>query len=103
MSKELHNKMDQKEKWVNDVLESIEGLERAKPSDALFAKINSRLPNKTQVKIVPLKKLYWIAVAACAILVINIFVFSSEIKESTNEMKNNTDQAQLFNDFNIYD
>lgn len=95
--------MEQIEQWANEVLVSIEGFERARPSDTLFAKINSQLTDKVQSKIIPIRKLYWLAIAACAVLVLNIFAFSSEMSEISNVDINNQQQAQLLTDFTIYE
>jgi len=94
--------MEQKEQWANEVLLSIEGFERARPSDTLFAKINSKITDKAQAKIIPIRKLYWVAVAASAVLVLNVMTFSYEINETTNEAKVNLPQDELLTDFSIY-
>ncbi|CCH00617.1 hypothetical protein FAES_2608 [Fibrella aestuarina BUZ 2] len=54
------------QQWINDVLGSLDGLQRAEPSPFLYAKIRNRL-NGQPVAYAP-KKLVWLVAASFALL-----------------------------------
>lgn len=93
--------MDKKEQWANEVLQSLEGIQRAKPNANLFAEITAKLPKKT-VKIIPLKRLRWAAVAACVIIAANIYVFSSGINQTQQNITTNAEEYGLVTDYALY-
>jgi hypothetical protein len=95
--------MDKKEKWAEEVLQSIEELERATPPDALFAKINNQLPKHKKTKIIPLHKIGWAAAAACILISANIFAFSSSINEYDTNEQATLYENQLLTDYEIYE
>ncbi len=93
--------MDKKLQWADEVLESLNGIQRAKPSNELFDKIMLELPKNKQNQIIPLKRLRWIAAAACLVVGLNVVVFSSKI--STKQITENTENYHLINDYSLYE
>lgn len=61
-----------KEKWMNDVLDSVQGSRRAKPHPELFAKIEAAV-YAPQSKVIPIRQWRLFAAAAVCLLMLNIF------------------------------
>lgn len=62
--------MDKKiEKWINDVLTSMQGSQRAKPKTELFTKINNQFINEKVI--INSKILYKYAIVAICLLLMN--------------------------------
>lgn len=57
----------EKDKWINDVLGSLEGLNRTEPSPFLFSKIRNRLSVSTNTTYVP-TRMVWLAASSFAVL-----------------------------------
>ncbi|WP_375444609.1 hypothetical protein [uncultured Fibrella sp.] len=57
----------EKDKWINDVLGSLDGLNRTEPSPFLFARIRNRLSDSSSPAYVP-ARLVWLAAASFAVL-----------------------------------
>jgi hypothetical protein len=53
--------------WINDILNSVEGIERAAPNPFLLAKIQHRLMAKPSQTMVP-ARLVWLAAGAFVLL-----------------------------------
>lgn len=61
---------DEKEKWMEDVFQSMKGSQRAKPRPELFIKIQNRI-GVGDAKIVPLRQWRYAAAVAVLMLVVN--------------------------------
>lgn len=85
--------MNRKEQWVEEIMNSLDGIESAEPRADLFEKITAQLPADKVVEIIPLRRLRWVAVAACFIITLNIYVFRHEIRTEfvTTRQIDNTD------------
>ncbi|WP_225309656.1 hypothetical protein [Larkinella humicola] len=58
-----------KEQWINDILNSTDGMQRAEPGAFLFAKIRNRLPSGAPpVYVSPIT--VWLTVATFALLIL---------------------------------
>ena len=57
----------EKDKWINDVLGSLDRLNRTEPSPFLFAKIRNRLSDSPSSAYVPMR-VVWLAAASFAVL-----------------------------------
>lgn len=90
--------MDKKEQWADSILESTNGMKRAKPNDDLFAKITAQLPENKTVKLVPTERLFWVAAAACVLIAVNIYTLSFNQKSEVPSY----DNTQLINDYSLY-
>jgi len=72
----------EKERFVNEILNSVENATKAIPSEALFQKIEHRIQN-TFVS----SKTLWLVAASIAVLVsINILILEGKHSTSKNEM-----------------
>lgn len=83
--------MDKKEQWANETLKSLDGLKKAKPSDALFNQILKKLPTN-ETATIPLKRLAWVAAAACVLIAINVISLQldkTEFQQESNELLSN--------------
>lgn len=59
----------EKDKWINTILGSLDGIQRAEPSPFLFAKIQNKLnarPEKTYVS----RQTVWLAAASFVVLAV---------------------------------
>ncbi|WP_077922284.1 hypothetical protein [Spirosoma sp. 209] len=59
----------EKEKWINDVLGSVDDLQRAEPSPFLFASIRNRIAEKAAPVRLPMRTV-WLAAASFGLLVV---------------------------------
>lgn len=95
----------QEEKWIDDVFESLEGIERAKPASELFSMITARL-ERPETKVIPL---FWVraaAVAAVVLISFNIYCLKSfSNEEVTGDAQTDvTSGYQLISStYNLYD
>lgn len=94
--------MDKKEQWVNEVLQSLDGIEKAEPKADLFAKITDKISKGEVTKIIPLQQLRWVAAAACIIIGVNIYVFTSGITTTKNTNINTTETYQILSNYSLY-
>jgi len=94
--------MNNKEKWADEVLHSMDGLRRAEPADDLFDKILDKIAEKKQAVIIPIKRLRWLAAAACLVIGLNIYVFSIGMKSSQKENTSESQSIELLTDFSLY-
>jgi len=95
--------MNNKEKWADEVLHSMDGLRRAKPADDLFDKILDKIAEKKQAVIIPIKRLRWLAAAACIVIGLNIYVFSIGMRSSQKENTSESQNIELLTDFSLYE
>lgn len=92
--------MDHKDKWVDDILTSIDKIDRAQPRENLLDDILNELP---QTKIIPLRKLYWVAAASVILVSLNIAsIATSDNNSSDNEFSDNRSIC-LTTDYSLYE
>ena len=85
----------QKEEWINEVLNSAKGIQKAEAPAFLFEKIVNKIEKNKQSETKPLVK--W-ALAACALIFISINLFSV-VKFSSD---NKTTEANPYDHSIIY-
>lgn len=95
--------MNKKEKWAEEILQSLEGIERATPSDDLFAKINQQLVKQDRSNVIPFHQLKWFAAAACLLISINIVAFSTKGNEVETNEQSTLYENQLITDYSLYE
>jgi len=95
--------MNKKGKWVDEVLQSLDGIQRAEPANDLFDKIMAKLPEKKQAVIIPIKRLRWLVAAACLIIGLNIYVLSIGMQSSQKENTSESQSIELLTDFSLYE
>ncbi len=82
----------EKENWIENILNSTDGITQVTPSDALFSKIKQRIQPQNRVS----SKTLWLVAASVAVLVmLNVTLISSK----SNSKKNST-TAYLENTLN---
>ncbi len=94
--------MDKKEKWANEVLQSLDGMQKAEPKADVFTKIITQINANEAVKIIPLKRLGWIAVAACLIIGLNLYVFKSRLQMVKNDLSKTSQKYEFITDYSLY-
>ena len=94
--------MNAKEKWINEVENSLNGLSPAEVNPYLFSKITSRINAKNEVAH---SKLVWGgAMAFLLLLFINIVAIkmsSGSVQKNNSDLQNLEKQFQLINDNTI--
>lgn len=80
-----------KEKWIDGIINSIDGIQQAAPSVAVFQKIEQRIAvNITHVKTIPLYKVTLAAASIILLVVLNLF-FVTEQKPDAIPTTNSAD------------
>jgi hypothetical protein len=88
----------EKEKWINDILSSADGMQRAEPNPFLFAKIRNRLQTEAPVYASPLT--VWLTIASFALLVLlNWRVVDQPSKTSASQ---STDLTTVATEMNLF-
>ncbi len=92
---------ESEEIWMNDVLNSCQGMQKANPADGLFNKILNGL-NTPQAKIIQLPQIRIAAAAAAIVALLNMvaiqqYVFSSD---NTTNIEN---ESSLISNYNLYE
>lgn len=73
------------ENWINEILQSTDGMQHAVPSDALFSKIQNKIQEEKTIA----TQWVWLAAASIAILVtinIKLVFFKSHKEKSATEL-----------------
>lgn len=98
--------MEDKDKWIEDVFNSMEGSSRARPNSDLFERIEGQL-NAPEAKFVPLRQWGLTAAAAILVLVINLFAlrqFTQSNEFNTSEMVvSGASSQELISNYKIYE
>lgn len=71
-----------KEDFIENVLNSTNGITQVIPNDDLYEKINQKI---NETKVVPLNTLWLVAATIIILLGLNIFLISNQNHSSTNE------------------
>ncbi len=95
-----------KEKWVNKVMGSMEGIQRAKPAPDLFAKIEREIASP-EGKIISMSQFRVAAAAAILLLAMNIFLLNQYAKSDTSDTSEWVSEVdsneQLISNYNLYE
>lgn len=93
--------MNKKEQWKDDILSSLDDIQRAIPDEVLLSQIMEKLPKNTLTTAMPRWQLRWAAVAACLLVALNVYVFfasDNKLQEATLT----TDYVALLSDYSLY-
>lgn len=66
----------EKEHWKNEILGSLEGLQRAEPDPALYAIIQARLKEGVKPRLQVIRRSYVAVAAACLLLLLAANVYA---------------------------
>ncbi len=95
--------MNAKEKWINEVESSLNGLKQPEVNPYIYSKILNRI-NSAETDYTP-KKLVWIAASSLIILIfLNIIILSATktvTADNTQDLEIVAKQFQLINDNSI--
>ncbi len=97
-------KKNDKEKWIDDVFDSVKGSERAKPSKDLFGKILNEI-DVSDASIIPLFQLRMLAAAAIVLLVLNIAILRQNVQNNNSnseEWLSEKVEESVISNYNIY-
>ena len=90
----------EKEQWINQVLDSTNGMRKATPSPFLFARIEQKMRHQTP-KIIPYNITMGIAVLFVLLVSLNIGAFNRPKQTQTNTLQNLL-QMGFADDNNLY-
>ncbi len=93
-----------KEQWINEVFNSLEGIQPAQPDVKMFSKIENELFNP-EARVIPL---YWIKTAAAAavlVLSVNIYGILQYANSDTQSTEQDAQQNsyELIRSYNLYE
>lgn len=95
-----------KEKWIEEVFESMEGSQRAKPSPMLFTKIKERIDSSNS-KVAPIYQWSNYAAAVAVVFLVNICALISynrnEVLPNSNVAAVDMYDEPLITSFQIYE
>ena len=84
--------MKNAEQFADEILQSAQHIERAKAPDFLLENILNKIDKEEVNKIIPLKKLKWLSIAASLLIAGNLLVLSLENNtENPVEQSNNAE------------
>ncbi len=96
----------QKDQWINNVFNSMQGSDRAKPNDELFASILNAIDEKNNYSFYQQNK-RWIMVAASFLIIINTsaLIFRTKVENHSRfQAKNDLGKYQnVVTSYNIYE
>ena len=93
--------MNEKDKWIDDALGSISGMQRAKPADDLFGRIEANLLAE-KIEKIPTSRVGFAAVVAVILLTFNIYsVFNTSYE--TVEQNSQTSDQELISNYYLYE
>ena len=97
---------DENEKWIDDVINSMNGSQKAKPSAGLSNRINNQINNHS-AKIISMDHWRISISAAVVIFILNIFVMQkyltvNDLSNSPISLEENTSD-QIISDYKLYD
>lgn len=93
-----------KEKWIDGIMQSLEGSKRALPSEDLLRKIEQGIASP-ETKIIPLSRIRAVAAAAVVLLFLNAYTFSRYAQNNKTEHSDlllENDAYSLLYDYEIY-
>ena len=92
-----------KDKWIENIYNSMRGSQRAQPQSNLFSKIERQIQG-AKIKVLPRLVFQYVAVAASLLVIINVTAVIS-YNEPTNKPTPSTKASEdntLINSFQIY-
>ncbi|RMD72503.1 MAG: hypothetical protein D6818_06360 [Bacteroidetes bacterium] len=91
-----------KEKWIEEVLHSMDDAARAQPPADLFARIEARIESEGKVRSLRIGR--WQAIAAAVlILLLNVLALRQAMRSNATATDARLYQAHLVNDLKIYE
>jgi len=89
--------MNKKDQWTNEVLNSLDGIQKAVPDDALLSRVMSQISENS---LMPKWKIGVAAVAAAMLIALNIYALNINDQQTQNQTS--SEYISLSNDLSIY-
>lgn len=91
------------DKWINEIFNSVEGMQKAEPSPYLYSKIQTRLKSTLEEKI-PIRRAFLSMTSLAILLVINVLFVKPGVKntESDESKEEIIYEQQLMNSDQLY-
>jgi hypothetical protein len=86
-----------KEYSIDEILNSLEGIKRALPDSLLIDKINSRINEQREIKIIPIPTAFLIAASLVLLISLNFMALSTQFSNSHNLSQSNTSLQSYYN------
>lgn len=97
---------DDKEDWINSVMGSLAGSERAQPSGKLFARIEREIAAPT-AKVLNLRQRWFAAAAVGLVLVLNAYTVSLYLQggatTGTESVSDQQTEESIISNYRLYD
>ena len=93
--------MKNAEQFADEILQSAQHIERAKAPDFLLENILNKIDKEEVNKIIPLKKLKWLSIAASLLIAGNLLVLSLE-NNTENLGQRDSNEITLITNYDIY-
>ncbi len=97
---------DEQEKWVDEVMDSLQGMQRAVPPVDLFESIEAQITkSRERGKIIPMQQIRWSIAIAAVLLLLNVVAIRSYTVNNNNGYASVdlTEDTPLISDFKIYE
>lgn len=75
----------QKEQWINEVMSSLEGLQKDEGNPYLHTRVLAKLQNTTPVRSLSPKPLYALAATVLAVIVLNLFLWNQPFSDNSEQ------------------
>lgn len=95
----------EQEKWVENVMNSLQGMQAAQPPADLFTSITSKL-NQPEAKVIPLRRIQLSIAVASILLLLNAFalqMYAQNGRAISSEIVAEDSSLQLMSNFKIYE
>jgi len=92
------------ETWKNDVLDSLNGMERAKPDSELLFKIKNEIASQKQ-RTIKSPKISWLSIAAAILILVcsNMVAIQNYFENQEADQDQNHFSISVSRDYNIYE
>lgn len=95
-----------KDKWKDDVLNSMKGSRRAVPPPGLLAKIEAEI-GAPEARVIPMRQWSYAVAAALLVLLLNVFamrqIVQTNARSTTEQVAGNDAEQVLISNYNLYE
>jgi len=95
-----------KDKWKDDVLNSMKGARRAVPPPDLLARIEAKLDD-SEARVIPMRQWSYAVAAALLVMLLNVFAMRQIVRTNsdttTEQVAGNDAEQVLISNYNLYE
>ena len=84
-----------KDKWINDTIDSINGIKRAESSPFLYAKVLNKIKSQNRSRVIPMRKAALGFITMLLLAVLNIAIALNYNTQNNSTESNNTSTQEL--------